>query len=684
MAEGTLDPSDLGPGTPVPGPGETPGRSLDERSSGIDTNTQIGERDSLRIILRSAAYIRFFFWRYAGKFVLKLSAYVIQLAILPWPAKMLVDHVILGTPVAEAKNYPPYWQPVLDSMVGMSPLEVLFWLALMGLAGVVLIGSYITGYRDDVEAGLAQGHDYATQTENKIHGGHSTFGGLWGFMEFKLNTRLSQALNHTLRAQLFSRIGALSMTQLEDQRIGDSVYRVMYDAPQVQEIFYEITHTPIMSTFLYLWALVSLLVTYPSSPEVFWITLAMFPTYAILSGLFSRIVRRRGQAARAAGAITTSTIEEGMDNMLAVQSLGGNEEKGRFDKDSAESFKRFRGVALMWIIIPQVGDTINAIAQTAFFVFLIGLIIDGAMTPGDFGAMFVFWGFLRGPAMAMGIFWIRFQDNVAGMRRVFAMMDLPAESDLGTTQLPAIRDGISMRGAGLVYPDGRRALADVDLDAKVGEIVALVGPTGAGKTSLAYLIPRYRMASEGTVRVDGHDVNDLTLESLRSQITYVFQETQLFSDSIADNIRYGKPEATQEEVERVARTAGIHDFISSLPEGYDTKLGAAAASKLSVGQKQRISIARGLLRDSRVLILDEPTSALDPETEQYLVQSLHEAAKDRLVIIIAHRLSTIAQADKIVFLEEGSVMEQGSHVELMAKQDGHYRRFVEMQTSAAA
>ena len=681
MAESTLAPQDFQP--PAGPDGD---RSLDERTSGIDTQTEIRERDSLRIILRSAAYIRFFFWRYLGKFVLKLAAYVIQLAVLPWPAKMMVDHVILGRPVAEATNYPPYWQPVLDGMVGMSPLEVLFWLAVMGLTCVLLIGRFITtGYNDDVEAGLAQGHDYATQTENKIHGGHSTFGGLWGYVEFKLNMRLSQALNHTLRAQLFSRIGALSMTQLDDQRIGDSVYRVMYDAPQVQEIFYELTHTPIMSTFLYLWALTTVLVTYPSSPEIFWITLAMFPTYAILSSLFSRIVRRRGQAARAAGALTTSTIEEGMDNVVAVQSLGGNaEEKGRFDKDSSESFKRFRGVAFLWMIIPQVGDTINALAQTAFFVFLIGVIIDGAMSPGDFGAMFVFWGFLRGPAMALGILWIRFQDNVAGMRRVFAMMDLPAETDLGTRSLPPVREGISLRGAGLVYPDGRRALDGVDLDARIGEIVAFVGPTGAGKTSLAYLIPRYLTVSEGEVRVDGHDVNDLTLDSLRGQVTYVFQETQLFSDSIRDNIRYGKPDATQEEVERVARTAGIHDFIASLPEGYDTKLGGAAASKLSVGQKQRISIARGLLRDSRILILDEPTSALDPETEQYLVQSLHEAAKDRLVIIIAHRLSTIAQADKIVFLEDGRVMEQGSHGELIAKPDGYYRRFVELQTTTAA
>ncbi len=616
---------------------------------------------------------------------MKLGAYAIMLAVLPWPAKMLVDHVILAKPMEQAANYPGYWQPIIDALQGASPLETLVWLALMGMGMVLLIGRYLSGFEDNVDAGLAQGHDYATQVENKLHEGRSEFGGFWGYVEFKFNTRLTQALNHTLRGQLFGRIGALSMTQLEDQRIGDSIYRTMYDAPQVNEIFYEITHTPLMSTLLYAQALITVWLTYPSVPEIFWITLTMGVTYMVLSSLFGRIVRRRGQAARAAGALTTGTIEEGMDNMLAVQSLGSNNaERNRFDGDSNESFKRFRGVALLWMVIPQVGDTINAIAQTLFFVFLIGLIIDGVLSPGDFGALFVFWGFLRGPAMALGILWIRFQDNVAALRRVFAMMDLPAEADLGTEILQPIHEGVAMRNVGLVYPDGRRALQGVELDAKVGEIVAFVGPTGAGKTSLAYLIPRYHVASEGEIRIDGHSVNDVTLDSLRGQITYVFQETQLFSDSIGDNIRYGKPEASQEEVERVASTAGIHDFIASLPEGYHTKLGSAAASKLSVGQKQRISIARGLLRDSRILILDEPTSALDPETEQYLVQSLHEAAKDRLVIIIAHRLSTIAHADKIVFLENGQVMEQGSHDELMAKGGGHYRAFVELQTSAAA
>ena len=230
-----------------------------------------------------------------------------------------------------------------------------------------------------------------------------------------------------------------------------------------------------------------------------------------------------------------------------------------------------------------------------------------------------------------------------------------------------MREGIQFNSVGLVYPDGRRALENITFKASIGEIVALVGPTGAGKTSLAYLVPRYHVASEGEMLIDGVNVNWFDVESLREQVTYVFQETQLFSYSIRDNIRFGKLDATQEEVEEVARVAGIHEFVMTLPEQYDTRLGNTNA-KISVGQKQRISIARGLLRPSKILILDEPTSALDPETEHYLVSSLHEAAKDRLVIVIALRLSTIAHADKIIYLDAGSVLEEGTHDGLVERE----------------
>ena len=662
---------------------------LDRRSSGLDTRTDIDAAETVRIIGRSATYIALFPWRYITKFVLKLGSYSLPLALLPWPAKMLVDHVIRAEPLPSMINgdiagYPWYWDPVIVALYGASTLDIALVLAAFGIIFVLTIGSYTSGFEDEVDANLAQGHDYATQVENKMHGGHSTAGGLYGWFEFKLNTRLTQALNHTLRSHLFSRIQALSITKLEDQRIGDSIYRVMYDTPQINEIFYEITHTPLMSTILFLQALFTMLDAYPDNLMVAYVTIGVFPLWGLSSALFSRIVRRRGQAARAAGAITTATIEEGMDNVLAVQSLGGNvKEKKRFGDDSSESFFRHRMVSVLWILLGQLSSVFGHIVFVWFSFYIISQIIAGTLTVGDYAAIFTYYGYMIGPAMALGWLWIRFQDNVAAMRRVFALMDQEPEVYLGSAELAEVTQGIKFNSVGLVYPDGRRALRNLSFDASIGEIVAFVGPTGAGKTSLAYLVPRYHLVSEGEVLIDGVNVNEFDVSSLRDQITYVFQETQLFSYSIRDNIRFGNPEATQDEVDHVAHVAGIHDFIMSLPEQYDTRLGNTNA-KISVGQKQRISIARGLLRPAKILILDEPTSALDPETEQYLVSSLHEAAKDRLVIIIAHRLSTIAHADKIIYLDEGEILEQGTHDELVVREGGAYRRFVELQTTAIA
>jgi ABC-type multidrug transport system fused ATPase/permease subunit len=307
-----------------------------------------------------------------------------------------------------------------------------------------------------------------------------------------------------------------------------------------------------------------------------------------------------------------------------------------------------------------------------------GYVIDGTFTAGDYFVMFYYYFVLSAVFYAFGYMYTEIQGFVAGMGRVFRLLDLPAEKTQSGVDLPEIKNGVSMQDVGLCYPDGRRALRNINFEASVGEIVALVGPTGAGKTTLAYLVPALLQATEGKVCIDDVDLKDVSVQSLREQVSYVFQETQLFSDSIFDNIRYGNKTATLDEVKAVARTAGAHDFITTLPEGYDTNLGTVT-SKLSVGQKQRISIARGLLRESRILILDEPTSALDPETEEYLVNALHEAAKEKLVIVIAHRLSTISHADKIYFLEAGEILESGSHEELMSMPQGRYRQYVDLQ-----
>ncbi len=656
---------------------------LNARASLLDTEVELTFWETVRVIARTWAFIRYFKGRFAVKWVLNLGALMFPVFVLPWGVKIVVDHVVLGREIAGTQGYPGWLHPLILWFQGMPPMEIMGWLTLIGITLVVLVGAYGPGAANDTtDGGMAEGQDTATKQENLTHGGHSFAGGLWGYFEYKINSRLTQSVNHLIRTKLFERIKSLPMTMLDDQRIGDSVYRVMYDAPSINQIFYEVINRPTLSTAVFLAAMYNLASAYPHVPEVIWFTALLFPMYLFITIPFSGMVRRRHQASRAAGTIVTSTIEEGMDNVLAVQSLGGNKkEKERFGDDSDESFKRFRGTVIMDIVIGQATGLAHTLIITLVFFFIISNVIDGKLTPGDFGALFFYYGWMRGPIISLSTLWIHLQSFSAGMRRVFALMDLPQEVDIGGKELPLVEKGVEFRGAGLVYPDGRRALSDINLTANVGQIIAFAGPTGAGKTSLAYLLPRYHMATEGEVLVDGHNVNDLTMQSLRNQITYVFQENQLFSDSIIDNIRFGKPDATQNEVERVARIAGAHNFISELPEGYDTKLGTTS-SKLSVGQKQRISIARGLMRESKILILDEPTSALDPETEEYLVQSLHEAARDRLVLIIAHRLSTIRQASHIVFLEDGYIREQGSHEELMAIDDGHYREFVDLQTTS--
>jgi len=671
-------------------------KQLDRSASVLDTHTDISFRETLGVFLRVMTYFKPLKARIAAKFALMTLELVFRLMIVVWPGKIIVDHVILGKPIAEGiSGFPAYFAPFLRFLDGKGPVEIMFWMLLLGVFLVVVFGSSTSrgagrspsGAATGASAGasvratavLAQGHDIATQTENEANMAGSEMGGILGLFDFKVHLRLTQSLNHLFRTQLAGRIKQLPMTTLDDQRIGDSVYRVLYDTTSASLLLEGLTigiYSGVIAVGVTLYMMIT---NYGSAPEVIVLSILAFPLTLLLVLPLARVARRRSQASRASGSGTTSNIEEGMSNVLAVQSLGGNKQEGRrFSRASAESFKRFRTESIVILLYNNFYSLSLMLGQVVFFIVMAGRVIDGTFTAGDYFVLWYYFFVLYATIGAWGHMYTEWQRNIAGMRRVFFLLDLPVEKTRDGVALPRISDGVAMDNVGLTYPDGRQALRNINLEVRIGEIIAFVGPTGAGKTSLAYLVPAFVQATEGTVSIDGIDLKAVSVDGLREQVSYVFQETQLFSDSILDNIRYGRRDATQTQVEEVARIAGAHDFIKALPDGYGTDLGTVT-SKLSVGQKQRIAIARGLLRDARILILDEPTSALDPETEAYLVAALHEAAKDKLVIIIAHRLSTIANADRIYFLEDGEIREAGSHEELMAKPDGYYREYVRLQ-----
>ena len=648
----------------------------------VDVDTDLNSIEVLSLVGRSLQLIGTAKGLFVVKTLFALAALIPGL-VLPWLAKIVVDQVLLQSAFGQTDvRFPPYFVPLVDWLRDMAPMEIMFTVTAL-LAGLLLvfgrggIGVYYVG---------SHGMDSATLSETKLNTGNSDVGGVMGSVETLVNVRLTQKVANTLRTRLFARLARLPMSTLDDHRIGDSVYRVMYDAPDVSMLCFALTLQPMFTFIGVVITLYLIQYSYGAvAPEFTWIAASMIPIAFLVTFPASGLMRRVNQRSRASGTATTNAIEESISNIQAVQSLGGMaHEKDRIEDKSRESFRRYRHVRMVQIGVMIVNNILSIGLAVFVAIYISDQIIDGTMSVGDFFVLFGLTRAIGGSALSLGTFWIRIQDHVAAVRRVFFFVDIDTEeSQEVMPALAQVNRGVQFEHVDFSYPNGQRALHNIDVELNVGELIAVVGPTGAGKTSLAYLIPSFYQPTGGRVLIDGQDIASFSRESVRAQVTYVIQEHMLLSESIRSNLNLANPHASEEEMMVACRTAGAMEFIQTLPRGLDTVLGQSGDT-LSVGQKQRLCIARGLIRDPKILILDEPTAALDPQTEIALVRALLQISRERLVIVIAHRLSTIRQADRIIFLEEGEIRDIGNHETLMSDPNGRYRRFVELQSGEKA
>lgn len=414
------------------------------------------------------------------------------------------------------------------------------------------------------------------------------------------------------------------------------------------------------------------------------LTLVVIPLVGQAMKIFGRKIKVTGTIIQERLADITSLLQESISSIRVVKSFVREDyEIQRFCRQNELNFQAaMKNVQLTSLLTPTV-EFLAAVAVT-FIVWFGGYeVVNGDITAGALIAFLTYAVNLANPVKRLSRVYGNIQKAMAAVDRVFDVLDLEesVSNRPDAIDLPATHGHVSVRDVTFSYKPGVPALQHVSLEVKPGQMIAFVGPSGAGKSTIANLIPRFYDVTEGSILIDDHDIRDLTVESLRQQIGIVPQETMLFSNTVRENIRYGRLDATDEEVVEAARAANADVFIRELPEGYDTQIGERGLN-LSGGQRQRISIARAILKNPRILILDEATSALDTESEKVVQAALDKLMIGRTSFVIAHRLSTIFEADQIYVIDNGMIHEHGTHEELLEK-GGLYSSLYHIQFSKA-
>jgi ATP-binding cassette subfamily B protein len=540
--------------------------------------------------------------------------------------------------------------------------------------------------------------------------------GMLGVLQRWASARAGEGIIFDLRRQLFAHLQGMSLNFFTNTRTGELMSRLNNDVVGAQQA---ITGTLVTIVSNGLVVILTLGIMFRLEWRLTLLAIAVLPLFLAPSRRVGKALRRVAREQMERNADMNATMNEALNvsGALLVKLFGrAGDEEDKFTDEAADvrDLGVRRALIGRWFFMAL--GLVSALGTAAVFWLGAVLVINGDLTTGTLVAMSVYLRELYGPLAGLSNARVELATSLVSFERVFEVIDIRQE----IIELPHALEPSAMVGeiefdgvtfdyragaeVGLravkrvsmwrpqerveedagpdLVPTRRKALEEVTFKVAAGELVALVGPSGAGKTTITYLVPRLYDTTEGSVRIDGHDVRDVKFDWLSHNIGVVTQESYLFHDSIAANLRYAKPAASQEELEAAARAANIHTFISSLPRGYETRVGERGY-RLSGGEKQRVAIARVILKDPRILILDEATSHLDARSESLIQEALDHIMQGRSSLVIAHRLSTILAADRILVLDEGRVVEQGTHTELLAR-GGLYSRLYETQFQAVS
>ncbi|MGA2747796.1 MAG: ABC transporter ATP-binding protein [Verrucomicrobiota bacterium] len=505
---------------------------------------------------------------------------------------------------------------------------------------------------------------------------------LFNSLRILVNNIFEQNVIYDIRRDVFARLQRLPPGYFDQRASGDLMTRVIDDVNAVERVLIDGTDQGTVASLSVIGVVVIL---FCKNPMLAAIALTPLPLLTAGTLWYTLTAHRRYRAQRRAAGAMSAYLMDSLQGIRQIKAFGREpHEDGRFAARADDLRRSTLGVMRVWAMYSP-AMTFSASLGTALVLWMGGsLVASGKLTVGELVGFILYLAFFYEPLGRLHGLNQMLQSARAAGERVFDVMDATEErsapAGLPQRALPEpVRGEVRYENVSFRYAAGRTALKNISLEARAGQMIALVGPTGAGKSTLVNLLPAFYEASSGRITIDGCDIAGVALASLRARVSVVSQEAFLFNGTVRENILYGKLDATEEQLLAASRAANCHDFISRLPEGYDSRVGERGV-KLSVGEKQRVSIARALLKNAPILILDEATASIDTATEKLIQQALERLMANRTSFVIAHRLSTIRGADQILVLLHGEIVERGTHAELL-EQNGLYARLARIQNT---